>query len=111
MLAEPNLHVGRAFTDVARFRKVQGRACHVHFCVASVQSKGGLTCGMLLLQTAAQPQQPHRQMNQASMVASDAYTHLDRAANALKVLRHVQWQNDILLQYPFGFGQARYVAP
>ena len=36
---------------------------------------------------------------------------LDRAPDALEVLRHVQRQNDILLQDPLGLCQASYVVP
>jgi len=36
---------------------------------------------------------------------------LDRAPDALEVLRHVQWQDDILLQDPLGLCQTSYVIP
>ena len=37
--------------------------------------------------------------------------YLDRAADALEVLWHVEGQNDILLQDPLGLSQACYVPP
>ena len=36
---------------------------------------------------------------------------LDRAPDALEVFRHVQWQDDILLQDPLGLCQTSYVVP